>query len=1333
MMPSMRMQLFGGFRFETHEGRVIAVSAKKARALLSYLALMQGMPVSRDMLASLLWSNSGDVQARSSLRQALMTLRKVLPAEQSEALLTDSEFVTLRGDAVLVDASEFQRLVQDDTISNLTQAIAMYRGELLQNMTISAPEFEEWLADEQRRYRQIALGAMERLTDLLIRDAQLDRAAEVARRLVSFDPLNEEGHRKLIALLADQGKLNEALRQYQICLDTLRRELDVAPATETEQLHKSILERRRFSNNAWDGQERRASANAESQNPPPAETATPVGQAVSGAQDATADKQPPAAAKGAVPATELRHVAVVFADLSNFTVLAGQLWAEDMHKLLNRYFEVTDEVIAQFGGTIDKHMGDNVMALFGAPTAHSDDPERAVRAAMEIRSRIAALSKEVGHELKVHIGIASGQVIASNTGSRLHRAYTVIGESVNLAARLQDLAGPSEIVVSDTLYQSVAHVVRGERLDGLSIQGIPHESKAWRLAGLRQEKDGGDETVFVGREFELEQFESIANSCRQSGRGRVIYLRGEAGIGKSRLLSEFRRIAGSEGYERHTGRLQDFGAERGRGALKNIALSLLDLPQGTQPYQIEAVFDEAVAEGWLSRDTRTFLYDILDQQQPSELERVHESMESQTRVRNKIELLAGLIERRSLERPVMILVDDIHWADGRTLSILAGLAAAIRDSAALLVMTSRVIEDPLDRSWRASAQGVPLTTLDLMPLSSAECAELARQYLSVDESYSKACIDRAEGNPLFLDQLLRGYGHDSKELPGSIQSIVLARLDALSQHEKRALNVASVLGQRFELADLRELIEDPEFDCGNLTDLAILRPEDGDSFAFCHALIHEAIYGAILKSERDQMHIGASALFKDQNAVLYADHLDRAESAEAAAAMLQAARLSAAKYHFGTALELASRGLERSQDRVLSYDLSLLSGFLLRAPGSVAKSVEMYENALAFAEDDAEKCQAWTGMAEGLRLLGAYDRALEVLEQAEQAALKCEDDRGLARIYSLTGSVYFPLGRLDACLEAHEEAIQAAKRGGSPLDEARALSGMGDAYFQRGCFKTAYEYFDQCIALCERENVRELQCMNLPMRGVIAFYLLDLERTTKDSLQAIEIAFKVNNYRAEMLAHLTIGPMMLYADNPASAYEHADRGLSLARQLGSPVFEAESLMHKAQALARMGQLESAEDRLLKAYRIAAGAQKTYGAPWILSALAVETKDVALRKWALTEGEALLQEGCVSHNYLHFYQNAMDAALDSGDWDEVDRYAASLEDYSNSAEPTPWSAYYVARGRALSDFGRGLRDGKELESLRELSEDAERIGLKSAIPRLQMALSQATTLTGEAVP
>lgn len=1329
-MPRMRMQLLGGFRFETGDGRRIAVSAKKARALLSYLALLQGMPQSRDMLASLFWSNSGDAQARSSLRQALMTLRKCLPSEDAGVLQADSEFVTINDGAIDVDASEFQRLVQDDTIENLTLAIALYRGDLLQNLTVTAPEFEDWLVTEQRRYRQMALGAMERLSELLAQDDQKERAVEVATSLLRHDPLNEEGHRRLMSLLADQGKLNDALRQYQVCRDVLHRELDVAPAGETEQLYRAILERRRSGTQSNEKEtESPANGNEAVKDGQDAGEGAPVIQAST--LDATKDLNRRRRASDQpqpdVPTAELRHVAVMFADLSNFTALSGQLWAEDMHTLLTRYFEVTDEAIAQYGGTIDKHMGDNVMAIFGAPVAHSDDSERAMRAALEIRQRVAALSEEVGHELKVHIGMASGQVIASKTGSRLHRAYTVLGEAVNLAARLQDLAGPSEIVVSDSFYHSVAHAVHGEVLDGLEIHGIPHETKAWRLTELSLEKADGEETAFVGREFELDQFTGIARSCAQAGKGRVVYLRGEAGIGKSRLTGEFQGIAKQQDYASHAGRLQDFGAERGRGALKNITLSLLELPWGAEATQADAAFENAVQQGWLSEDARVFLYDILDMQQSAELESLHEGMETSTRLRNKIQLLASLIKWRCRAQPIMILVDDIHWADSRTLAILAGVAAQIRDAPVILLMTSRVIEDPLDRSWRTAAQGVPLTTLDLMPLSDIECVELSRHYTQIDTAYLEACIARSEGNPLFLDQLLRAYGHQTSELPGSIQSIVLARLDVLSSSDKQALNMASVLGQRFGLEDLRASLGDSNYDCTRLVQIAILRPEGDNEFAFCHALIHEAIYGAILKSERDKMHIEASKLFEDQNAILYADHLDRADSADAAPAILQAARFAAAKYHFGTALELASRGLERSRDRILSYDLSLLSGFLLRAPGSVSRSVEVYESAMTYAETDAEKCRAWTGMAEGLRLMNEFERALEVLGKAEEAALRCDDDRSLARIYSLTGSIYFPLGRVDECLEAHEGAILAARRSGSVLDEARALSGLGDAYYQRGWFKTSYAYFNQCIELCERENVPELLCVNLPMRAMIAFYLLDLERAEEDGHKAIEIALQVNNYRAEMLGHLVVGPMDLYRNKLDSAYEHAERGCTLARQLGSIVFEAESLMHMAQANARAAQGDLAEGRLLEAYRIASGAQ-TYGTPWILSALAVETKDVALRKWALTEGEALLQERCVSHNYMQFYQNAIDAALDSGDWDETDRYADALEAYSKNTEPMPWSAYYVARGRALADFGRGLRDGGEMESLRGLCDDAERVGLLSAIPSLKAALDEMTSLS-----
>ena len=227
---------------------------------------------------------------------------------------------------------------------------------------------------------------------------------------------------------------------------------------------------------------------------------------------------------------ERRQVTVLFADLVGYTRLSQTLDAEEMHALLEHFFSCVDHLIVEHGGSVDKHIGDCVMAVFGAPVAHGNDAERGVRAALAIRQAMPEVSAEAGHELRVHIGVAGGQVVASGGGSASHREYTVTGGSVNLAARLTDAAGPGEILVSDRVWQALA-----ERLDGsdaglLNVAGFKTPVRAWRLTGLR---DRLHSRPLVGRDAEMEQLLAGLKTCRESGRGRAFCIRGEAGIGKN--------------------------------------------------------------------------------------------------------------------------------------------------------------------------------------------------------------------------------------------------------------------------------------------------------------------------------------------------------------------------------------------------------------------------------------------------------------------------------------------------------------------------------------------------------------------------------------------------------------------------------------------------------------------------------------------------------------------------------------------------------------------------------------------------------------------------------
>ncbi|MFQ5972726.1 MAG: adenylate/guanylate cyclase domain-containing protein, partial [Alphaproteobacteria bacterium] len=263
------------------------------------------------------------------------------------------------------------------------------------------------------------------------------------------------------------------------------------------------------------------------------------GVALAAAETSAAPSAPGEDTAAAPSDPERRQVTILFSDLSGFTALSQSREPEEVQRIVSRHFEVVDGIVTDFGGTIDKHIGDAVMALFGAPVAHGNDPERAVRAALAIQDAMASRGPDVDEPLEVHIGIASGQVVASRVGSDIHREYTVTGESVNLAARLVELAASGETLISDAVHRAIDGLVDVEEVRDVSIKGVDRPIKVWRLQGLRDARAPGHDRPLVGRRAELAQFRGVLESCRETGLGQAIYVRGEAGIGKTRLVEEF--------------------------------------------------------------------------------------------------------------------------------------------------------------------------------------------------------------------------------------------------------------------------------------------------------------------------------------------------------------------------------------------------------------------------------------------------------------------------------------------------------------------------------------------------------------------------------------------------------------------------------------------------------------------------------------------------------------------------------------------------------------------------------------------------------------------------
>ena len=1018
---------------------------------------------------------------------------------------------------------------------------------------------------------------------------------------------------------------------------------------------------------------------------------------------------------------ERRQVTILFADLCGFTALSQSLDPEEVHELVARYTALIDGVIVSYGGTIDKHIGDAVMALFGAPKAHDDDPLRAARAALEIHETLEQLTDSKKRPLQAHVGIASGEVVASSLERGSEHDYTVVGDSVNLAARLVAAAGPRQTFLSNTVYRALAGRGLCDDVGELALKGFDVPARVWRLRGISSEPPLANRTAFVGRKAELDQFQSLITACLARRNGQVVYVRGEAGIGKTRLVDEMRRFAKASGFVTHRGLVLDFGVAKGHDPIRAILLSLLGLFPSSEAEIRRALADRLFAEQTVARENAAFLHDLLELPQTTEQRALYDAMDAAARERGKRALAAALVAHCSRAQPTLLIVEDLHWADPQVLGYLASFAATVSGVPGFLVMTSRAEGDQLDATWRASCRGTPFATIDLGPLRGDEALSLVGTFIDASHSVALACIERAGGNPLFLEQLLRNAQEGSREaVPASIQSLVQARMDRLSARDRDAFQTAAVIGQRFDLALLRHLMGAPDYTCANLIANALAIPE-GDDFLFAHALIQEGAYSSMLRTRRRDLHVRAAEWYNERDLTLCAQHFDRADDERAAKAYLGAAAAQRSSYRIEAALRLASRGSEIARDEADRHALICLKGELQRDLGDIASSVLSYRDAMQASPDDVARCQAQIGLAEGLRVSEGLNEALLLLDQAQGTAEKRELPAELARIHHLRGNIYFPLGNIAGCQDEHEKGFVYARRLNSPEAEARALGGLADAAYAQGKMRSAFEHFSQCVSLSREHGFGKIEVANRSMIGFSRIYLNEAQQAREDGDAAARAASLVGQPRAELLGE-TMGVFATYELGDFESMEnYLARTMRLARQLGARRFEAQALEMKARSLLDKGQRKEAGDMLQEALAICREVGTQFCGPKVASALARVVDDAKTRAAVLAEGQEMLGRGAVGHNHLWFYRDAVEALLCAGDGAGALSYVSALEEYTR-AEPLPWSDLFAKRGRflarALQAVDKNVRT--ELAGIRSSLKHA---GLKPFLPAVDAALNR----------
>jgi class 3 adenylate cyclase/tetratricopeptide (TPR) repeat protein len=1013
---------------------------------------------------------------------------------------------------------------------------------------------------------------------------------------------------------------------------------------------------------------------------------------------------------------ERRSVTVLFADLCGSTDLASRLDPEDFRDLVGRVLDVIDAEIEAHGGTVDKHLGDGAMVLFGAPVAHDDDPLRAVHAAAAIHRRIAALAQDATTPLAVHIGIAVGDVVASGVGRTGHADYTVVGESVNVAARLLELAGPGETLLTDDVRERVQGRVALTEAGSVTPRGLARAMGTWRLGG--EVESNTAVSPFVGRSAELGQMRAILDASR-AGAGQIVVVRGEAGIGKSRLVERLAEDARARGYAVHKALVLDFGTGKGQDAIRALARGLVGAPAGADRNARAAAADTAQARGWVADVDRPLLDDLLDLGAATGGRTLVEAMDPATRAMRRCGVLTALLRGASAAAPCLIVVEDVHWADGPTLADIAALGAPLGSLPAVLVLTTRLDGDPLTPAWRAGLGTTPLTTLDLRPLGRQEAADLARTIARSNAALVDNCVERAEGNPLFLVQLLH-HARDlaGDQVPGSIQSLVLARVDRLAPADRSALQAASILGQRLGLDALRHLAGDPGYDPASLLATGLLR-SDGAALMFGHALIRDGVYGSLLRARRRDLHDRAAAWYGDRDAILRAEHLARAGNPEAAGAYLEAAEGEARAARTERVLALAEAGMAVAATEGDRCALALVRGDALIDLGRVAEATDVFGAAPAVG-DARLRARRLLGLANARRIADDLEGAFAHLDEAEPIVREAGLMALLARVESLRGNLHFPRGETAACIAAHGRALEAARAAGSVEDEVRALGGLADAAYAEGSMISARRHLERCLDLCAQHGLVRVEAANRPMLAIVLLCDLDFAGAREAAEGAVALARRIGYRRAELIATHGLHLVCFLTGDLDTAEAHAEVAIALARELGSGRFEYEGLAMRADARAMRGDRAAAGADIRAALALGRSAGMAYWGPCVLAKAALLNDDAAEAQGFLDEGEALLDAGSLSHNHIFFAAAAIDAAIGRGAWADAIRFADRLDRYV-AREPAGYSSFLIARGRALARWGQGDRSAEARRQLAEVLDQAKASGMAQGRAEIERAM------------
>lgn len=904
---------------------------------------------------------------------------------------------------------------------------------------------------------------------------------------------------------------------------------------------------------------------------------TPIGSSATRvvARDAVVSKA--VATASVEDGADRRMLTVLFADLCGFTTLSEKTDPEVMRALQNELFEELTRAVEDYGGFVDKFVGDALLALFGAPTAHEDDPARALGAALEMTAGAARVGARwpalANMPLQLHIGINTGPVVTGGFGASASRSYSVTGDTVNTAQRLQSMAGAGEILVGALTHRFTRHAFSFESLGSQALRGKTGNIHVHRLIApldtpnaARGLESLGLHSEIVGRDAELARMGScLGLAC--AGRAQLVQLAGDAGIGKSRLVKDF---LGSMSRDE---RFRDVVVRRAvcsplgdqsYGTLASVLRSAYGIAERESPARTAELLTAGLRDlGFSEEDIgelAPLLFSVFGFGDPGDALR---HLEPEQLRRQILYATRTIIERRLSLSPLLLVIEDLHWADSASVEALRFVMDRLECTRLMMLTTGRSSTE----SEGLASSRTSGTVLRLLPLSETDGEALLAQYFggmdAIPADVRSGILTRAGGNPLFIEEIVRALietgtlsfsdggwsvvgSEVGSEIPVSLQAMLLARVDRLSPEMKRLAQEAAVIGPRFDVALLRDVASDPvRLDAGlyGLCQAEILEETEHRQikgvagYAFKQSLLHDAIYSNLLLQRRKALHTRVGMALERMHRGMPSRLEDTAQLGR----------------HFCLADETGKGA------RYL-----IAAGDLARKTYANDDAMRLYREALMAVDGDAST------MAERLALLervadlcgpvGARDAARDHYGRALAIFRETGERADAARVLRKLGRLNLDAGKRDLADAAYAEAASMLSDADAPIELSHLLQERGHLAFRMGDHVVAAGWADDALSCldaagCASAEAAQARAESLNTKGVA---LARLGRR-REAVQAVEHSLKVAE-DAELLgaacrAYANLGVLYTIVD-PARAIDVCRRGLDVAERMSDLGFQA---------------------------------------------------------------------------------------------------------------------------------------------------------------------------------